>query len=261
MLAHASAHCLTGEPGIEPALAGVLAHRGLLAVRSHGPAGRVCSRLVLSVTAPGPVRPRVDRQQDADSDRRQAASRTYGPSTGPCQCCRHARHKPPVRPAGGLVSQVGSPAVVRWQIAGSAAKCWPADGFGKARASGRARVVSGPAKAAGALRTGAGRRYADSDADGPRAAANPAGLSRDSDPVAPTTRQVTWLCHSCSSSCWTLQRGPLQLDIATRCSTCNPCIQCTSVCVPSQASKRTLLALLICSIVFSNQKGYNLSRR
>jgi hypothetical protein len=43
--AHASAHCLTDEPGIEPALAGVLAHRGLLAVRSRGPAGRVCSRL------------------------------------------------------------------------------------------------------------------------------------------------------------------------------------------------------------------------
>jgi hypothetical protein len=96
---------------------------------------------------------------------------------------------------------------------------------------------------------GAGRRNADLDADWSRAAADPACRVEpgclDSDPAAPTTRQV----HGCVTRAHPAVR--LCSAAQASCSTCNTCIRCKPICVLSQASNRTLLTLLICSIFFS----------
>ncbi len=87
--------------------------------------------------------------------------------------------------------------VGRW-LAGSAVKCEPADGPGKARASGRVRVGRGPTKASGVLLTGQfGRNFGATTTRTRTGLGLPrtrrAGWNRDSDPAAPTTRQV----HGC----------------------------------------------------------------
>jgi hypothetical protein len=93
-------------------LAGVLVHRGLLAVRTRRPVGRVGivgdGSLTSKAAGGSPV--------GADSDGQQAACRSYGPSTGQCPCGCHAHRKPQERPAGGLVSQAGA---IRWSGGGS----------------------------------------------------------------------------------------------------------------------------------------------
>ena len=191
----------------------------------------------------------------ADSDRHQAACRSYGPSPGRARAVvklavnlrRGRRAVTLVRPADG-----GG----RVEARGSAVKCEPADGPGNARASGRARVGRGPNEVAGVLLTGQVGATPTRKRTGlglPRT--RRAGWNRDSDPAAPTTRQV----HGC-----VIRAHPaVRLCSAARasCSTCNTCIRCKPVCVLSQASNCTLLALLICSIFFSYPKGYNLSRR
>jgi hypothetical protein len=85
--------------------------------------------------------------------------------------------------------------VGRW-LAGSAVKCEPADGPGKARASGRARVGSGPIEVAGVLLTG----QVGATPTQPRTGLGlpltlRAWWNRDSDPAAPTTRQVHGESH------------------------------------------------------------------
>jgi hypothetical protein len=91
-------------------LAGVLVHRGLLAVLTCGPVGWVgiAGSRTSKTAGESPV--------GADSDGQQAACRSYGPSTGPCPCGRHARRKPPEKQAGGHVSQAGGR---RWSGGGS----------------------------------------------------------------------------------------------------------------------------------------------
>jgi hypothetical protein len=85
--------------------------------------------------------------------------------------------------------------VGRW-LAGSAVKCEPADGPGEARDSGRARVGCGPIEVAGVLLTGQVGATPTQTRTGlglPRT--RRAGWNRDSDPTAPTTRQVHGVSH------------------------------------------------------------------
>jgi hypothetical protein len=127
--------------------------------------------------------------------------------------------------------------VVGGWLAGSAVKCEPVDGPGKTRASGRARVGRGPTKAAVVLLTGqvgATPTRTRTSLWLPRTGR--AGWNRDSDPAAPTTRQVhgrvtrahpaVRLCSAAWASC----------------STCNTCIRCNpSASSAMQATARCWL--------------------
>ncbi len=85
--------------------------------------------------------------------------------------------------------------VGRW-LPGSAVKREPADGPGKARASGHALVGRVPYEVAGVLLTGqvgATPTRTRTGLELPRT--RRAGWNRDSDPVEPTTRQVHGVLH------------------------------------------------------------------
>jgi hypothetical protein len=139
--------------------------------------------------------------------------------------------------------------VVRRWLAGSAVKCEPADGPGKARASGRARVGHGLDKAAGVLLTGQVGATPTRTRQGrglPRT--RQARWNLDSDPVALTTRQV----QGCMTrACLAVRLCSAALASCPTCNTCILCNLCKPVCVFSQGSNSNLLALLIFSIFFS----------
>ena len=142
------------------------------------------------------------------------------------------------------------------RLAGSAVKCEPADGPGKARASGRARVGRGPNEVAGVLLTGqvgATPTRTRTGLELPRA--RRAGWNRDSDPAEPTTRHVHGVSHVLILPSDSAARLGPRVQPAIPASGVNPSAS------SAKAFDRSLLALLICSLFFSNPKGYNFSRR
>jgi hypothetical protein len=134
----------------------------------------------------------------ADPDGQQAACRSYGPSEspGPCPRGRHARRKPPERPAGGHISQAGGQ---RWSGGGSrgapSSASWPTGQERLGPVAARAWAASST-KAAGVLLTGQVGATPTRTRTGlglPRT--RQAGWNRDSDPAAPTTSQVHGCVH------------------------------------------------------------------
>ncbi len=193
----------------------------------------------------------------ADSDGQQAACRSYGPSPGRARAVvklavnlrRGRRAATSVRPADG-----GGPSRADAGGARSAVKCEPcADGPGKARASGRARVGRVPYEVAGVLLTGQVGATATRTRTGlelPRTRRAGPGWNRDSDPAEPTTRQVHDVSHVLilPPSDSAARLGP-RVQPAIPASGVNTSAPASSA--PLKASDRSLLALLICSLFLS----------
>ncbi len=141
--------------------------------------------------------------------------------------------------------------VGRW-LAGSAVKCEPADGTRKARASGRARVGRGQIEVAGVLLTGQVGATPARTRTGlwlPRT--RRAGWNRDSDPAAPTTRQVHGVSHVLI----------LPLDSAARLGPrVQPAIPASGVNPSASSAKQATACCWLCSLC-SFARYFSVTRR